>query len=90
MGVGQMKVDLRGHPKRNYDVMLRGGVGEATVFLPAGVGLWADAKGGIGNIHVSGLRKEGDHWLNDAWDKAGTKVKVDVKGGVGEIKLLAE
>src|ERR1035438_8396269 len=39
MGVGELKLDLRGAPKRDYDVTINGGVGEATVHLPPGGGV---------------------------------------------------
>ena len=42
MGVGKLDMDLRGNPKHNYDVSIRGGIGEATVRLPAGVGVYAE------------------------------------------------
>lgn len=91
MGAGQLKLDLRGHPKRDYDVRMRGGVGEATIYLPKDVGISADVKGGIGSIDVQGLHKDDSgHYVNDAWEKAKVKIHLDVRGGVGEIKLIAE
>jgi len=50
MGVGKLDMDLRGNPKHNYDVQVHGGIGEATVRLPAGVGVYAEGAGGIGEI----------------------------------------
>lgn len=90
MGAGELRLDLRGKPARSYDVTVRGGAGEATVYLPQGVGLYAKAAGGLGEINVKGLRKEGDHWVNDAYDKAKVQVHVDVQGGVGQINIIAE
>jgi len=90
MGVGQLEMDLRGNPKHDYDVKISGGVGEATVRLPANVGIDARASGGIGDITVRGLRKQGGHWLNDAFNEPGVKIHVDVEGGIGSIRLIAE
>jgi hypothetical protein len=90
MGVGEMKIDLRGTPKRDYNVHMRGGVGEATVYLPKDVGVMATASGGIGGIKVTGLHKEGGHYVNDAYEKSKIKVNVDVQGGVGSINLIGE
>jgi predicted membrane protein len=90
MGVGEVKLDLRGQPKRSYDVSLHGGVGEATIYLPKDVGIEADAKGGIGGINASGLRKQDGRYVNDAWDTAKTKIHLDVRGGVGQINMIAE
>jgi len=90
MGVGELKLDLRGNPKRSYDVRIRGGVGEATVYLPKDVGIEADAKGGIGGIEATGLRKEEGRYVNDAYRTAKTKIHLDIRGGIGSINLIAE
>ncbi len=91
MGVGQVDMDLRGFPKQNYSVNINGGVGEATVRLPADVGLVADAHGGIGEIHTSGLRKQdGGRYVNDAYGTAKVTVHVTVNGGIGSIRLIAD
>jgi predicted membrane protein len=90
MGVGQLQMDLRGNPKHDYSVKVSGGVGEATVRLPANVGIEARASGGIGDISVRGLRKEGARWVNDAYNQPGVKIHVDVEGGIGSITLISD
>ena len=90
MGVGEINLDLRGTPRQDYEVRIRGGVGEATVHLPPDAGLYAIAQGGIGDIKVRGLRQEGRHWVNDLYGSAKTQIRVDVRGGVGAINLFAE
>ncbi|HTW65328.1 MAG TPA: toast rack family protein [Bryobacteraceae bacterium] len=89
MGVGQLRMDLRGEPKSDYDVSVNGGVGRATIYLPSNVGIEAEAEGGIGGIHVSGLEKRDGRWVNAALGHAKTRVRVDVHGGIGEIRLIA-
>ena len=88
MGVGELRMDLRGKPKKDYDVRIRGGVGEATIRLPHDAGVYATGRGGIGEVKAEGLRKEGDHWINDAYDTANVRVHVDVEGGIGSITLI--
>lgn len=88
MGAGQVELDLRGQPKRDYDVNVSGGVGQATIHLPQGVGVRADAHGGIGSIDVTGLTKQGDHYENDLYDKAGVNIRLKVEGGVGQINII--
>jgi hypothetical protein len=90
MGVGELDMDLRGAPRRDYDVRVRGGVGEATIRLPHDVGVSAEARGGIGEVHAEGLRREGAHWVNDAYDHAKTSIHLDVQGGIGAINLIAD
>ena len=90
MGVGHLTMDLRGAPTTDYAVSIRGGVGEATVYLPdAGVGIDADVEGGIGGIHAPGLQKRDGRYVNDAYGHAKTTVRLDIRGGIGAINLIA-
>jgi N-terminal domain of toast_rack, DUF2154 len=91
MGVGKLNLDLRGQPKRDYTVDIKGGVGEATVLLPHGdnVGVSATARGGIGDISVDGLERRDDRWVSAGYDRASVRIHLDVAGGVGDIRLVA-
>jgi uncharacterized protein DUF2154 len=88
MGVGQLRVDLRGTPKNDYNVSVHGGVGEATIYLPSGVGVIADAKGGIGGVNARGLEKRDDRYVNEEYGHAKTTIRLDVRGGIGAINLI--
>jgi predicted membrane protein len=90
MGVGELRMDLRGTPKNDYAVSIHGGVGEATIYLPTGVGVEAEAEGGIGGIHTTGLEKRDGRYVNDALGHSKNTVRLDVQGGIGEIRLIAE
>jgi hypothetical protein len=90
IGVGQVELDLRGSPKRDYDVEIHGGIGQATVHLPSSVGIVANASGGIGDIEVRGLEKHNGHWTNAAYEHSPVTIHLDVKGGIGNITLTAE
>ena len=99
MGVGELKMDLRRDrpqsaeqadaPKNDYSVYVRGGVGEATVYLPDGVGIEAEVEGGIGGIHAPGLEKRDGRYVNSAYGHAKTTVHLDIRGGIGAINLIA-
>jgi hypothetical protein len=90
MGVGELRMDLHGVPKHDYQVHVRGGVGEATIRLPSDIGIWAEAHGGIGAISVRGLRKEGNHWESESYARSKVTIKVDVQGGIGAVNLIAD
>jgi hypothetical protein len=90
MGVGEIDMDLRGRPKHSYDVSINGGIGQATVHVPSDAGVYASAAGGIGSIQVRGLRKLGDHWESDTYNQAANRIRLDVHGGIGEIKIVAD
>ena len=88
IGAGQIDLDLRGTPKEDFDVSVQGGVGQATIYLPAGVGVRAEAHGGIGSINVSGLEKRGDYYENAEYGRAKVSVRLKVHGGIGEIRII--
>jgi hypothetical protein len=90
VGVGEVKMDLRGNPARSYDVHIKGGVGEATVRLPKSVGIIATAAGAVGDINVQGLVERNGRWINPGHESSPVIIRVDVKGGVGDIRLIAE
>ena len=87
IGAGEMNVDLRGEPKHDYAVVIRGGVGETTVHLPREVAIAATATKGIGDISIEGLERRDGVWVNPDRIGAPVTVRVDVKGGVGQINL---
>jgi predicted membrane protein len=90
MGVGQVELDLRGKPSRDYTVEIHGGIGQAIVHLPSTVGIVANASGGIGDIEVNGLEKHEGRWTNAAFEHSPVTIHLDVKGGIGNITLTAE
>ena len=90
MGVGKLDLDLRGNPKKSYDVRVHGGIGEATVRVPSSVGVVANAHGGIGEISAPGLRKDGDRYVNDAYRTSPVTIHMEVEGGIGSIRLVSD
>lgn len=90
IGAGEVTMDLRGAPKRSYDVRINGGVGQATVYLPKTVAIDATAKGGIGEVNVRGLEQRGGRWVNASQENSPVTIRLDVKGGVGQIDIVAE
>ena len=86
-----MVLDLRGTPKKDYEVRIRGGVGEATVYVPTAVGVVAYASGGLGAVDAKGLQKRGDRYVNAAYENnAKVSIRLDISGGIGAIHLVGE
>ena len=88
IGAGKVDMDLRGEPKRDYTVQIRGGVGETVVHLPKDVGIAASATKGIGDISIEGLEQRDGVWVNPDRIGAPVTIRLDVKGGVGQIRLI--
>jgi predicted membrane protein len=83
-------MDLRGPLKHSYDVSIHGGIGEATVRVPVDAGIYAEAHGGIGEISVRGLQHENGHWVSPTYDSATNKIRIEINGGIGQIKVIAD
>ncbi len=90
MGAGELRLDLTGAWKHDLDVRIRGGVGEANVRLPHNVGVIVEARGGLGGIQTRGLKRRGDSYVNEAYDDSKVTLRLDIKGGIGQINLIAE
>jgi hypothetical protein len=87
MGAGETRLDLSGAREEDLAVILRGGVGQATVILPADIGVRAEVRGGLGAINADGLMKDGAAYVNEAYGTSDITVTLDVEAGVGEINL---
>lgn len=87
IGAGEVTVDLTGDWQNDLDANIEGGVGEITLRLPRGVGVRVDVELGIGKVSASGLSKDGDAYVNDAFGESAVTLRVDIQGGVGEINL---
>ncbi|MCL4793763.1 MAG: hypothetical protein KJZ84_04340 [Bryobacteraceae bacterium] len=91
MGAGRVDLDLRSEYQRDFDVNMEGGVGDATIHLPRGLPVEAQARGGIGKIDVRGLTKEEDNlWVSAGSGSDRPAIRLNVKGGVGAIKIYAD
>ena len=89
-GAGEFTLDLRGAPKRSFDVRVNASVGQTNIHLPKSVGIIATATAGIGGVNVSGLQKQGSNWINPGHEQDPVVIHVDVKGGVGQIEVSAD
>lgn len=90
MGAGNLDLDLRGHPVAGYHVSVNGGVGEATIHVSSDVAVSARASGGLGSIDVKGLEQQNGVWTNSRVAPSSQVIDLDVHGGVGNIRILAE
>ena len=90
IGAGSLEMDLRGKPAKDFEVRVNGGVGQADIKVPSDIGVIAEAHGGIGSINIHGMRKDGGRWVNEAYGKAKSTIRLSVSGGIGEINITAD
>jgi hypothetical protein len=86
-GVGEGIVDLSGERPTDLETKVSAGVGKLTVVLPGAVGVRATVDGGIGNVKATGLQRDGEDYVNDAWGKSRTSIRLEIEGGIGDVEL---
>jgi len=89
MGAGELTLKL-GSYNRDVDVNVTGGVGEANIYLPRGQGVIARASGGLGSIEAKDLDRRDGYYYNAAHAPGQPAIKLNVRGGVGEIRMIVE
>lgn len=87
VGVGGGELDLRGERTHDLNVTIRGGMGEATVLLPSDVGVEARVSGGLGEVDVDGLARDGGVYVNEAYGESDATIILDIQGGIGGVNL---
>jgi len=87
MGVGALMLDLGGERGSDLDVKIDGGIGHATIYLPAKIGVRAEIDGGLGSIHAPNFKKSGDLYTNEAYGKSAVSIELRIDGGIGSIDL---
>lgn len=87
MGVGEMKLDLRGRYDQDLDVSIDGGIGSGTIYLPGNAGVRVRVDGGIGSVHAPDFTKNGHVYTNEAYGKAQVTIDVNIDAGIGSIDL---
>jgi N-terminal domain of toast_rack, DUF2154 len=89
-GVGELTLDLRGAPRQSYRAQVKGGVGSSRIRVPGSVGVVLTVDTGIGSVNVDGLVKRDGVWRNPGHEDDPVVVTLDVKSGVGEVRISAE
>ncbi|QGU93806.1 hypothetical protein GOM49_00485 [Clostridium bovifaecis] len=89
-GVGEATIDFSGNYNGNVDVDIEGGIGETTIYLPKNIGVRVKPDKGIGSIKVYGLKEENNEYTNDSYGKTQNNIFVDIKVGIGDLKVKSK
>jgi hypothetical protein len=86
-GAGNMKLNLAGKYKKDVTVEVQGGAGNTSIRLPKDMGAVVKATLGIGSIDAGALTQRDGKYYNSAYAEGKPAVHVNVRGGVGDIRL---
>jgi len=87
-GVGDITLDFTGDWSRSADVQVTTGIGAVTLRLPDDVGVYVDVEGGLSSVDTSGLERQGDAYVNDAFGQVETELRIQVTTGIGALSLI--
>lgn len=87
-GVGNTEINLAGVTiTNNLTGSINGGVGDITIRVPQEIGVQVVVSQGLGQVHINGLRANGNTYTNDAYGKTANSIRLNVSSGVGEITI---
>ena len=87
VGAGKLMLDLVANWERDLNAEITGGVGQLTIYLPSDVGVIVDVELGIVVVDARGLKKDGNTYTNDAYGESEVTLRLEIEGGVGDIRL---
>jgi len=87
IGVGSGNVDLSSGWSHDVTANLKGGISEIAVTLPQAMGTRVVIQKGLGKISASGLNRDGNVYVNDAYGKTAQTLNLNIEPGIGEVIL---
>lgn len=88
-GVGQTIINMNGDYKKDFDAIIESGVGNTEIQVPKNVGVKITLDNGIGQVDTVGLIAEDKStYVNHAYGKSNVTVNMQIKMGVGEVKII--
>ena len=89
-GAGEVTIDLTGNWRNDLDARIGGGLGDLRLTLPREVGVRIEVDPGIGAVDASGLTRDGNTYINNAYGVSDVTLRIHIDGGVGNINLGIE
>jgi hypothetical protein len=86
-GAGDIMLDLTGDWDVDMDARIKAGVGRVRVRLPEDTGVRVKTQKGIGKVSMSGLRRKGSYYVNEAYGDSDATLYIEVETGIGAIEL---
>lgn len=89
VGAGESTVDLSGAWDHDVEADIQAGVGALKLVVPRDVGvrIWGRDEG-LGDYVVdSAFHREGEYYVNDAWDTADVRMDLKLQRGLGEVRV---
>lgn len=87
-GAGTTSLDLSGNWDHDVTAAITGGVGDLSITLPSEMGARVNMDTALVSVATTGLEKDGDGYVNQAYGTAPHTLTLDLQSGVGSVKLM--
>lgn len=88
-GAGNVTVDLSGVWRRDLNASIEAGIGNLILIVPQYTGTMINVSQGLGTVEIgTGIKRQNDSYVNDAYGETATTLRVNVKAGIGDIRLM--
>jgi hypothetical protein len=88
-GAGNVEVNLGGAWERDINASIQAGVGAISVMLPGEMGARVTVDTGLGGVTASGLDRDGEAYVNQAFGSSPYTLTLVIRAGVGGVELTA-
>ncbi len=89
LGAGNATIDLSGVWKRDLNASIDAGIGNLALVVPQYTGTMINVSQGLGTVEVgNGLKRQDKSYVNDAYGKTATTLRVNIRAGIGDIRLM--
>jgi hypothetical protein len=85
---GTTSLDLSGNWDHDVTAAITGGVGELSITLPSEIGVRVNMDTALVSVTTTGLEKDGDGYVNQAYGTAPNTLTLDLQTGIGSVKLM--
>lgn len=88
-GAGNVTIDLSGVWRRDLNASIEAGIGNLVLIVPQYTGTMINVSQGLGTVEIStGIKRQNDSYINDAYGQTATSLRVNIKSGIGDIRLM--
>ncbi len=89
LGAGNVTIDMSGIWQRDLNATIEAGIGDLIIIVPQYTGAIISVSQGLGTVEVgAGLRRQNDSYINNAYGQTAATLRIDVKSGIGDVRLI--
>ena len=87
IGSGETVMDFTSYRSHGFEARINHGTSSLLLRLPERAGVCVEVENTTGKVNYSGLRKEGNKYLNDSCEHTETALRFQIRSAGGELRL---